>query len=126
MKTISRIVLLFLVSGFSSWAQTRDTYWVAFTHKPAGVYSLQQPQAFLGPRSIARRVRQGISIDSSDLPVHVPFLDSLRAAGAQVKHSSKWLNGATIRIPNDDSLIRQRISNLPFVRQTLPNGRRAG
>ena len=126
MKTIPRIVLLFLVSGFSSWAQTRDTYWVAFTHKPAGSYSLQQPQAFLGPRSIARRVRQGISIDSSDLPVHAPFLDSLRAAGAQVKHSSKWLNGATIRVPNNDSVILQRISNLPFVRQSLPNGRKAG
>ena len=126
MKTFLRTFLLFLVSGFSSWAQTRDTYWVAFTHKPAGSYSLQQPQAFLGPRSIARRVRQGISIDSSDLPVHAPFLDSLRAAGAQVKHSSKWLNGATIRVPNNDSVILQRISNLPFVRQSLPNGRKAG
>ena len=126
MKTFLRTFLLFLVSGFSSWAQTRDTYWVAFTHKPAGAYSLQQPQAYLGPRSIARRVRQGISIDSSDLPVHAPFLDSLRSAGAQVKHSSKWLNGATIRIPNNDSLVLQRIYNLPFVRQTLPNGRKAG
>jgi len=126
MKTFLRTFLLFLVSGFSSWAQTRDTYWVAFTHKPAGAYSLQQPQAYLGPRSIARRVRQGISIDSSDLPVHAPFLDSLRSAGAQVKHSSKWLNGATIRIPNNVSLVLQRIYNLPFVRQTLPNGRKAG
>lgn len=126
MKTFLRTFLLFLVSGFSSWAQTRDTYWVAFTHKPAGAYSLLQPQAYLGPRSIARRVRQGISIDSSDLPVHAPFLDSLRSAGAQVKHSSKWLNGATIRIPNNDSLVLQRIYNLPFVRQTLPNGRKAG
>jgi len=43
-----------------------------------------------------------------------------------VKHSSKWLNGATIRIPNNDSLVLQRIYNLPFVRQTLPNGRKAG
>jgi subtilisin family serine protease len=126
MKTFLRTFLLFLISGFSSWAQTRDTYWVAFTHKPAGAYSLLQPQAYLGPRSIARRVRQGISIDSSDLPVHAPFLDSLRSAGAQVKHSSKWLNGATIRIPNNDSLVLQRIYNLPFVRQTLPNGRKAG
>lgn len=126
MKTFLRTFLLFLVSGFSSWAQTRDTYWVAFTHKPAGAFSLLQPQAYLGPRSIARRVRQGISIDSSDLPVHAPFLDSLRSAGAQVKHSSKWLNGATIRIPNNDSLVLQRIYNLPFVRQTLPNGRKAG
>jgi subtilisin family serine protease len=126
MKTFLRTFLLFLVSGFSSWAQTRDTYWVAFTHKPAGAYSLLQPQAYLGPWSIARRVRQGISIDSSDLPVHAPFLDSLRSAGAQVKHSSKWLNGATIRIPNNDSLVLQRIYNLPFVRQTLPNGRKAG
>ena len=126
MKTFLRTFLLFLVSGFSSWAQTRDTYWVAFTHKPAGAYSLLQPQAYLGPRSIARRVRQGISIDSSDLPVHAPFLDSLRSAGAQVKHSSKWLNGATIRIPNNDSLVLQRIYNLPFIRQTLPNGRKAG
>ncbi|MFM8685544.1 MAG: S8 family serine peptidase, partial [Bacteroidota bacterium] len=43
-----------------------------------------------------------------------------------VKHRSRWLNGVTVRIPNNDSLIRQRIWNFPFVRLATPNGRVAG
>ncbi|MFM9142461.1 MAG: S8 family serine peptidase [Bacteroidota bacterium] len=125
MKKLLYSVLCFWVTVSLVHGQGRDTYWIEFTHKPAGSYSLNQPQAFLGPRSIARRIRQGIALDSTDLPVYAPFVDSLRALGAVVKHTSKWLNGATIRIPNNDSVIRQRILTLPFVRSALPNGRRS-
>ena len=107
-------------------AQSGDWYWIAFRSKPAGTYSLNQPQAFLSARSIARRVRQGIPLDSSDLPVYQPYIDSIQAAGGIVKHRSRWLNGVTVRIPNNDSLIRQRIWNFPFVRLATPNGRVAG
>jgi subtilisin family serine protease len=125
MKNLMYSVLWICVGALSVQGQGRDTYWIEFTHKPAGTYSLNQPQAFLGPRSITRRIRQGIALDSTDLPVYAPFVDSLRALGAVVKHTSKWLNGATIRIPNNDSIIRQRILSLPFVRSALPNGRRS-
>jgi len=125
MKKLLYSVLCVWVTVSLVHGQGRDTYWIEFTHKPAGSYSLNQPQAFLGPRSIARRIRQGIALDSTDLPVYAPFVDSLRALGAVVKHTSKWLNGATIRIPNNDSVIRQSILTLPFVRSALPNGRRS-
>ena len=39
--------------------------------KPTGEYRLDNPQAFLSPKSIARRERQKISINISD---HTPFI----------------------------------------------------
>lgn len=107
-------------------AQSGEWYWVSFRFKPAGSYSLLQPQAYLSARSIARRVRQGIAVDSSDIPVYQPYVDSIQSVGGIVKHRSRWLNGVTVRIPNNDSLIRQRIMNFPFVRQSIPNGRASG
>ncbi len=120
--------IFYLAMTFSNSlsAQSGDWYWISFRSKPAGSYSLNQPQAFLSARSIARRVRQGIPLDSSDLPVYQPYIDSIQTAGGIVKHRSRWLNGVTVRIPNNDSLIRQRIMSFPFVRLSTPNGRVAG
>jgi len=118
----------FIILGYSNQlsAQSGEWYWISFRSKPAGSYSFNQPQAFLSARSIARRVRQGIPLDSSDIPVYQPYVDSLQVAGAIVKHRSRWLNGVTVRIPNNDSIVRQRIMNFPFVRQGIPNGRVSG
>jgi len=118
------VVLLLGCLPWQSMAQTRDTYWIAFNRKPAGSYSLSAPQAYLSPRAIARRQRQGIPIDSTDLPVHQPFMDSVQAAGGQVKHRSRWLNGVTVRIPNNDSVVLNRILALSFVGQAVPSGRK--
>jgi hypothetical protein len=125
-NTLRRVGLwMTILCGLSNHAagQSGEWYWISFDNKPAGSYSLNQPQAFLSARSIARRARQGIPVDSSDLPVYQPYVDSIQAGGGMVKHRSRWLNGVTVRIPNNDSLILQRILNLPFVRQSTPTGR---
>ena len=42
------------------------------------------------------REQQGITIDSLDYEVSPTYLDSVRAIGAKVLHTSRWINGATV------------------------------
>jgi len=112
-----RFVLFFVVALFElvSVAQVtpKNTYWVALKDKKGTLYQISNPGAFLSQRAINRRVRQNISIDETDLPVSAVYLDTLRKRGLELIHSSKWLNGTTIRTA-DTALIR-KIAGLPFV-----------
>jgi subtilisin family serine protease len=67
----------------------------------------------LSQRSIDRRKRQHISIDETDLPVSPDYLDSLKKRGLEIVHTSKWLNGATVRTA--DTTLIKKITTLPFV-----------
>lgn len=118
-----KIVLLFaLLLGIQSVeAQTGNRYWIAFTDKNNSPFSLNSPSAYLSQRAIQRRTNQGIAIDSSDLPVNPRYLDSLIAKGATIRHTSKWLNGATVEVPNTQVLAN--IQALPFVRASRKTGR---
>ena len=118
-----RILYLFFVLLFSQAvsAQTGNRYWIAFTDKNNSIYSLNAPNAFLSQRSITRRTQQAIALDSTDLPVNQVYLDSLTSKGATIRHTSKWLNGASIQVP--DSQVLANIQALPFVRGSRKTGR---
>ncbi|MBU6332116.1 MAG: S8 family serine peptidase [Bacteroidetes bacterium] len=114
---------IFLIFGLEGSAQTGNRYWIEFTDKSGSPFRLDQPGAYLSARSIERRQKQGIAIDSTDLPVNPAYLEALRLAGAVVRHTSKWLNGATIEAPDSPTLAR--VQGLPFVRSIRKNGRSA-
>jgi len=118
-----RILCFLLVLLFSQevFAQTGNRYWIAFTDKNNSAFSLNTPTAYLSQRAIDRRTRQLISLDSTDLPVNRVYLDSLTSKGATIRHTSKWLNGASIEVP--DSQVLAAIQALPFVRGSRKNGR---
>lgn len=90
-------------------------FFVSFKDKAGTPYSLSNPQQFLSQRSIDRRIRQNITIDSLDLPVSPLYLNELAGQGAKIHSISKWLNGAIVII--DSSIVYQNIVLLPFVRQ---------
>lgn len=123
MKKTLGIISLTLCMLFSHdiVAQTGNRYWIEFTDKNNSPFSINNPSAFLSQRAIQRRQRQGIAIDSTDLPVNPAYLDSLIAKGATIRHKSKWLNGATIEVPNAQVLTN--IQALPFVKGSRKNGR---
>lgn len=50
----------------------------------------------LSPTAIVMREERGIAIDSLDYAVSEVYLDSIRALGGKVLHTSRWLNGATV------------------------------
>lgn len=121
---MSRILILLTVSLYvliqPAFAQTGDRYWISFTDKNNSPYSLSNPQDYLSQRAIDRRIRQQIPLDSTDLPVNPAYLDSIRNKGATIRHTSKWLNGATIQATPQQLIA---IQALPFVKGSLQNGR---
>jgi len=115
MKQLLIIVLLSLFSTLVLPAQNAapDSYWVQLKDKNGTPYQINKPEAFLSQRSIDRRKRQHISIDETDLPVSPVYLDSLKNRGLEIVHTSKWLNGATVRTA--DTILIKKIATLPFV-----------
>lgn len=92
------------------------TYWVQFTDKANTPYTLSAPEEFLSARSLARRQKQGIALDESDLPVDPAYVSALLAAGDfELVNMSKWFNAVTIR--STDTLALDTIGALPFVQQ---------
>jgi hypothetical protein len=115
MKQVLIFVLVGLLSATILPAQNAapDSYWVQLKDKKGTPYLVSQPEAFLSQRSIERRKRQHISIDETDLPVSPVYLDSLKKRGLEIVHTSKWLNGVTVKTA--DTVLIQKIATLPFV-----------
>ena len=109
MRRISALLILFLFVGITY----ADTWFVGFTDKNGTSGSLSNPKQFLSERAIERRQHQGIEIDSTDLPVSQPYLDSLVSKGATVIYTTKWLNGAVVSFSEKETAAG--ISGLPFV-----------
>jgi hypothetical protein len=115
MKTRLIFLLVFFLSEFISVAQStpKSYFWVQLKDKKGTPFQISNPEAFLSQRAISRRIRQHIAIDETDLPVSPVYLDTLKKRGLEIFHTSKWLNGVTVRIA-DTSQIR-KIAALPFV-----------
>lgn len=76
-------------------------------------YTIDKPEDFLSEKAIRRRLRQGKSIDATDLPIAPAYLDTLVAAGGQPVVQSKWF--ATVVVSAADSLVAERLSRLSIV-----------
>ena len=77
---------------------------------------MDHPEAFLSEKAIARRQKQHLPIDSTDLPVCRKYVDEIRRQGVHIVVTGKWENFVTVSC-NDSTLI-DRIAALPFVRTT--------
>lgn len=78
-KIICSLVLFFFV--VVTQAQY-SRHIIKFTNKTGSSGSIANPSAFLSAKSVARRTRYNIDYDSTDLPITLRYLDSLKAAGA--------------------------------------------
>lgn len=115
------IILIFFTAvaiGMSAQFTAGDTlkYRIGLKDKAATEYALQQPEKYLSGKSIERRKRQGLVIDSTDLPVCRKYIDAIRKRGVHVLVTGKWDNFVTVSC-NDSTLIDE-IAKLPFVRST--------
>jgi len=125
MKTKFLLVLLAAqLAGYSADAQV-TRYLVRFRDKGSNNFSLANPDAFLSVRSLQRRTRYQIALDSTDLPVSQRYLDSLRVIpGVAILNTSKWLNQVSIQAT--DAAALNRINALPFVLSAAPISFRMG
>lgn len=84
-----------------------SVFFVGFTDK--GI----SPRVALSDTALAMRSANAVAIDSLDYAVSAAYLDSIRAAGGSILHTSRWMNGATVKA---DDTTAQRIANLSCVR----------
>lgn len=93
------------------------TYWVQFTDKDNTPYSIDKPEEFLSPKSVARRQAQDIKTDFTDLPVNPSYIDSLKSLGLIIHNVSKWLNGAVI-LSTDEQLL-DTLNHISFIANSV-------
>lgn len=94
-------------------------YIVKFKDKNGTPFSINNPSQFLSAKAIARRAKQQIALDQTDLPVVPRYIDSVRLAGSvRVLDQSKWLN--QICIETTDAAALQKIGAFSFVLKTQP------
>ena len=114
-------ILLLLFIGFfqlSSPAQF-SKYIVRFKDKAGTPFNINNPSQYLSARSIQRRLKQKIAIDSTDLPITPRYIDSVRLAGnVIILNRSKWLNEVCIQ--TTDAAALARINSFSFVISSNP------
>ena len=108
------IFLFFFLFTAVTKAQHGAKYWVQFTDKNNVPYSINEPEKFLSPEAIQRRIKNNCPITEEDLPVSKIYIDSLTNSGVIVKYTSRWFNSATIEA-FDESKINS-IKNYSFVK----------
>ena len=115
-------LLLALLSALSASAAKikypdRKTYVYRYTltDKAHSEYTLDQPLRFLSAKSIQRRKRQGLALDSTDLPVSRHYIKRFQRKGTKVLGTSRWQN--TVLVQAHDSLLLEGLATLPFVSQ---------
>ena len=119
---IHRILLLFALflasvaaSGKVRYPGPRTYAYRYYLHdKQGGNYSLERPQRFLSSKSIERRKRQHLALDSTDLPVPEATIKRFRIKGATVLGTSRWNN--TILVSSRDSSLLQQLAQQPCVK----------
>ena len=109
------ITLALLLPGV--WAQAQgDTlkYRVTLRDKAQTEYSLQRPEEFLSAKALERRARQGIAVDSTDLPVCRTYINKVKELGTRIVVTGKWENFITVSC--NDTTVMDAVAALPFVR----------
>lgn len=110
------LVLVLLISSLTALGQSR--FWVEFTDKKNSPYTLSAPELFLSERSLERRHKQGIQVDSSDLPVSPTYIDSLASMGITPKHTSRWLNAISVETKKNKTV--SHLTTLSFIKRIYP------
>ena len=111
MKRLVVLIPIFF-SLFSATAQYNC--WIQFANKRGTTGSLSNPSAYLSAQSLARRAKQQINIDSTDLPVSNTYVQAVLQQGATLKSRSRWLNGVTVILP--DTILLAVFRAMSFVK----------
>ena len=91
-------------------------YRYALIDKAATEYQLDQPLRFLSQKSLERRQRQGLSVDSTDLPVCKQYIRQFQRKGIHIIGTSRWQN--TVIASSSDSLLLASLDTLAIVKKS--------
>ncbi|MCD8293443.1 MAG: S8 family serine peptidase [Prevotellaceae bacterium] len=118
MKKTGMCIALSLLLAVGARAQ-QDTlkYRISLRDKAGTACTLDRPEAFLSQKALDRRARQGIAVDSTDLPVSRPYIEEIERHGCHVVATGKWQNFVTVSCNDTDAV--GRVAALPFVTAVL-------
>jgi serine protease AprX len=119
-----RLFLIIPLFLFQRASAQEFKYLIHLKDKKNTGYSLSAPGQFLSDKSIERRLKQSIGIDSTDLPITAAYIDSISALpSVRILNRSRWFNQVLISIPDTSYL--QQVLRLVFVLGSEPvNNRR--
>ena len=116
------ILLMMTLLAITATASTKMKYpggrqyvWrLTLTDKHESHYQLERPQRWLSAQAVERRRRQGLALDSTDLPVSPHYLKLLRQhKGISVVGQSRWMNTVLVRMK--DTTIVDSLRRIGFV-----------
>ncbi len=87
---------------------------VSLTDKQGTGYTLDRPTRFLSHRSVARRRRQGLPLDSTDLPVSKRYVRMIEKHDVTIIGQSRWQNTLLVRV--SDTALISPVRQLPYVK----------
>lgn len=94
-------MLFFAISSFcfTQAQSSHNTYFIQFKDKSNSPFSFSQPQQFLSPKCIERRIRTGVGFDSLDIPVNSNYIQQvLQQGNSSLLLRSKWFNSITVEL----------------------------
>ncbi len=95
----------------------RYTYRVYLKDKVGCGYTLRHPEKFLSAKALARRQKQGLEVDSTDLPLSEKYISQLRKNGYQVIGGSRWNN--TVLISSTKDKLENQLGQFAFVTRAM-------
>lgn len=111
-RILTLLITLTLISTISQAQFTR--YIIRFKNKGGTPFSFSNPLAYLSQKSIDKRIRYNIAIDSTDLPVTPAYVSQVAAVpNVTLLNVSRWLNAVTIQ--TSDASAISSINGFPFV-----------
>jgi serine protease AprX len=114
-----RLFLIILLFLFQRASAQEFKYLIHLKDKKNTGYSLSAPGEYLSDKSIQRRLKQSIGIDSTDLPITAAYIDSISALpSVRILNRSRWFNQVLISIPDTSYL--QQVLQLSFVLGSEP------
>jgi serine protease AprX len=116
MKQCIKLLFIFLLCLAFSKAEADPAYAFRVRFKDKiGSLSIADSTQFLSPKALLRRSRQGIQLDSTDIPLVQAYIDTVMqvASAIKVHNKSKWFNQIVVIV--SDSSKANLIQALPMV-----------
>ena len=108
------LLSLAMLGSVSAYSQEMYRYAVTFNDKGDYQSALENPLEFLSQRSVERRQRQGIALDSIDVPLVKEYVDRLSSL-YKIVGKSRWLNAVMVEVADKSDI--DVLETLYFVKE---------
>ena len=92
-------------------------YRLSLTDKKGSEHSVRHPERFLSEKALQRRAKQGLQVDSTDLPISRKYLKQIAERNVEIVGGSKWNNTVLIKVRKPEDALA--LQDFPFVSKAI-------